>query len=90
MHNTEALRDIRAFESFLGDSHRCLGCGRTFLQHEDGCPDCGAGAPVESLHRQKEIRGRSIGVMWIDQETGEIRIVNWGDSCLWPREEPKE
>ena len=37
-------------EMFLGHSHQCHNCKSTFLAHEDGCPNCGAGAMTSLLH----------------------------------------
>lgn len=35
-------------ELLLGTNTKCLQCGKTFLAHEDGCPDCGMGARTRS------------------------------------------
>ncbi|NTW27591.1 MAG: hypothetical protein HGA36_04660 [Candidatus Moranbacteria bacterium] len=75
-------------EMFLGPSHECHQCGRTFLANEDGCPICGIGARVSSLHEPLqflECKENDIGnvIAW-DKETGNY-IVGHGEFSLWPR-----
>lgn len=43
------------FEIWLGFSHECNECGRSFRQNEDGCPYCGAGASVSLLNQKPVI-----------------------------------
>ncbi|KKP79520.1 MAG: hypothetical protein UR78_C0012G0011 [Candidatus Moranbacteria bacterium GW2011_GWF2_35_39] len=40
-----------SLEMKLGYSHQCNGCGKIFLQHEDGCPNCGISASVSPLQQ---------------------------------------
>ena len=88
MHDLQTLSDIRALESFLGHSHQCFQCGRTFLAHEDGCPICGRGARVASLskpHSFNKNEGRLIGWYISDPITKDIIQVSVGDSSPWPK-----
>jgi len=40
-----------SLERNLGYSHQCNGCGKVFLQHEDGCPNCGVSVSVSPFQR---------------------------------------
>ena len=80
---------IRETEMALGNSHHCNGCGAVFLQHQDGCPNCGASASVSSLNDGEIIPSDSevLFEVIIDFETGEDFLVLPGQSSPWPREE---
>jgi hypothetical protein len=51
MYSVKRARDIRELENFLGHSHICNSCGLSFLQFEDGCPNCGHLGRVNSLKK---------------------------------------
>lgn len=43
------LQKIILHEMSLGDSHECLECGKKFLAHSDGCPECGKQARTKLI-----------------------------------------
>jgi hypothetical protein len=83
MYARSMMDNIRDIESALGHSHRCSLCRNTFLQHQDGCPHCGVGAPVQSLQKGK-ILGNTLSWMIFDSATGEFICVSYGQSSPWP------
>ena len=88
MYSLESLWDIMRLEMFLGHSHECHSCGKTFLAHEDGCPNCGVGARVTSLHppvQLSDCKTSDSGYCIVyGEETGAC-IVGHGDFSPWPR-----
>jgi len=91
MYDRSLLNKIRNFEMAMGHTHICLKCRRTFLAHEDGCPNCGIGAPTRFLYNKmydQECSDKNV-LYWLilNEETGNIKFVRPGDSCPWPRSE---
>jgi len=79
---------IRDLEMCLGNSHRCNNCGRDFLAHSDGCPNCGASdlyvTPLNTLSLN-DLPVRDGGNTISYEEDGSFIIVKAGDSSPWPR-----
>lgn len=93
MYSIERLRDIRAFEALLGHSHRCDGCGATFLQYEDGCPNCGHSARVSPLRenaRRKTEEQKGPGPMEVFCFDDQGLIEGIFECWRWPRPSREE
>ena len=67
-----------SLELSIGPTHQCHLCRSVFLQHEDGCPHCGAGAPTSPINAHRSLpqpRTDDEEVwyeIWIDPVTGKV------------------
>jgi hypothetical protein len=88
MFSQTVMDRIREKEAALGETMRCVNCGRGF-NSGDNCPHCGSYAsPIDlvgSVRTEPGMSGEVWYVLHMDKETGEILKIKIGDSCPWPR-----
>lgn len=72
----------------LGPNSECLQCGHVFLQHEDGCPYCGAGARTRSILEEEDYEDHGdddVRLVIFNKEAGQFYALD-GSFSPWPRE----